>query len=80
MTSDEKIAKLEVIAETNQGGISRMEGKIDCMSNDLTEIKEKISKQNGYFAGAFSVILVVWSAAVVFAQHWWEKIMMTGEP
>ena len=76
---DERVAKLEVIAETNQGGISRMEGKIDVVSADISEIKLKMSKQNGYFAGAFSVILVVWTVTIAFAQHWWDKVVNTGD-
>lgn len=77
--TDERIAKLEVIAETNQSGIARMEGKIDCVSTDVADIKLKMSKQTGYFAGAFSVILVVWSVTLAFAQHWWDKVMNTGD-
>ncbi len=77
--TDERVARLEVIAETNQGGIARMEGKIDNVSADIADIKLKMSKQNGYFSGAFSVILVVWTVTLAFAQHWWDKVVNTGE-
>ena len=62
----------------SEARLARIEGKLDELEEDMSEIKQAMAKQRGFVAGFSAAFTMLWAALVGLGIYIWKHI--SGNP